>query len=89
MTFCISTKYVTDLLKRFKMLGCKTSSTLMNANELLETEDGTGKANAKQSQSIIGGLNYLSHTRPDITQSVSVISRFMHNSSIHHLGAAK
>lgn len=29
------------------------------------------------------------HTRPDITFAVSVVSRFMHKPSVHHLGAAK
>jgi len=52
-------------------------------------EDGTGKANTRYFRSIVGGLNYLSHTRPDIAHSVSTVSRFMHSPSMHHLGAAK
>lgn len=87
--FVSQQKYVIDILKRFKMLGCKTSSTPMNVNELLKGEDGTCKANVKHIRSIVGGLNYLSNIRPDIAHSVSVISRFMHNPFVHHLGAAK
>jgi len=71
------------------MLGYNTTSTPMNVNEALRTEDGTGKANARYFRSIVGGLNYLSHTRPDIAHSVSVVSMFMHSPSLHHLGAAK
>ncbi|KAK9675641.1 hypothetical protein RND81_11G020800 [Saponaria officinalis] len=61
----------------------------MNVNESLITEDGTGLADARRFRSMVGGLNYLSHTRPDIVFSISVISRFMHNPTLHHYGAAK
>ena len=37
----------------------------------------------------MGGLIYLTHTRPDIAFSVGVVSRFMHFPSKHHFGAAK
>ena len=37
----------------------------------------------------MGGLIYLTHTRPDISHSVGVISRFIQNPSRHHFGAAK
>ena len=82
-------KYATDLLKKFGRLNCKSMPTPMNVNENLVADDGTGMENAKQFRSIIGGLNYLCHTRPDITFSVSVMSRFMHRPSLHHLGAPK
>ncbi|XP_043814061.1 secreted RxLR effector protein 161-like [Manihot esculenta] len=61
----------------------------MNLNEKLQAEDGTEKADVTYFQRMVGGLNYLSHTRPDIAFSVSVLSRFMHSPTKHHLGAAK
>ena len=61
----------------------------MNVDEALRAEDATEKANAIHFQSIVGGLNYLSHTRPNIAHSVSVVSRFMHSPSLHHLRATK
>uniref|UniRef100_A0A803MBX5 Retroviral polymerase SH3-like domain-containing protein n=1 Tax=Chenopodium quinoa TaxID=63459 RepID=A0A803MBX5_CHEQI len=87
--FISQRKYATDLLKRFTMLNCKSVATPMNVNEKLVVHDGTGMANASFFRSIVGGLNYLSHTRPAITHSVSVISRFMHSPTQQHLGAAK
>jgi len=87
--FVSQKKYATDLLKRLNMLHCKSTSTPMNVNEKLVVNDGTGMANAKQFRSIVGGLNYLCHTRPDITFPESVVSKFMHNPSLHHLGEAK
>ncbi|KAJ9542648.1 hypothetical protein OSB04_029154 [Centaurea solstitialis] len=82
-------KYAVDLLKRFNMLDCNPTSTPMNVNESLRANDGTDLASARFFRRIVGGLNYLSHTRPDIAFSVSAISRFMHNPTVHHLGAAK
>ena len=38
---------------------------------------------------MVGGLIYLTHTRPDIAFSIGVVSRFMHSPSKHHLGVVK
>ena len=70
-------KYATDLLKRFNMLNCNGVTTPMNLNEKLQVEDGTNSANAKYFRSLVGGLIYVTHARPDIAFSVGVISRFM------------
>lgn len=82
-------KYVYDLLKKFRMSNCNATSTPMNANERLTNEDGSGRADAEVFRSIVGGLIYLTHTRPDIVFAVSLISRFMHSPTRHHLGVAK
>ncbi|KAF3658080.1 hypothetical protein FXO37_14598 [Capsicum annuum] len=65
------------------------ASTLMNINEKLCRDDGAEIANATYFRSLVGGLNYLPHTRPYIAFFVGIISRFMHNPSKLHLGAAK
>ncbi|XP_061348734.1 uncharacterized mitochondrial protein AtMg00810-like [Gastrolobium bilobum] len=36
-------------------------------------------------QRLVGKLIYLSHTRPDIAYSVSIVSRFMHSPSEEHM----
>lgn len=46
-------------------------------------------ANPTSYRSLIGGLIYLTHTCPDITFVVSVVSRFMESPSQIHFGAAK
>ena len=61
----------------------------MNADEKLILKDGIEKADAKEFQSMVGGLIYLTHSRPDIMFSVSLISRFMNSPSKAHMGAAK
>nr|ABW74566.1 integrase [Boechera divaricarpa] len=82
-------KYACDLLKRFDMAGCNAVETPMNVNEKLLAGDGTEKADATKFRSLVGGLIYLTHTRPDICFAVSAISRFMHGPTKQHFGAAK
>ena len=71
------------------MLGCKIASTPMNVNEKIISNDGTGLANARCFRRIAGGLNYLSHTWPDIKFPISVVSRFVDNLTNHHFGVVK
>ena len=40
-------------------------------------------------RSLVGSLIYLTHTRPDIVNAVSIISRFMNEPSKDHLTAVK
>ena len=40
-------------------------------------------------RSILGKLCYLTHTRPDLMFSVSLLNRFMENPSVEHLKTAK
>lgn len=87
--FLSQKKFAEDLLKNFQFTDCTPACTPMNINEKLSSNDDTGAENAKLYRSMVGGLNYLSHTRPDIAHSVGLVSRFMHKPSKHHLGAVK
>ncbi|XP_057785127.1 uncharacterized mitochondrial protein AtMg00810-like [Salvia miltiorrhiza] len=87
--FVSQRKYVEDLLKRFNMANCKATATPMNVSEKLQLEDGIEKAEARNFRSLVGGLIYLTHTRPDIAFTVGMMSRFMHNPTRQHFGAAK
>ena len=62
-------KYAKDLFK-FGMHHCKSVATPMNANESFQFEDGEDLTDPSHYRSLIGGLNYLTHTRPDIMFSV-------------------
>ncbi|KAF2310080.1 hypothetical protein GH714_006469 [Hevea brasiliensis] len=55
----------------------------------LYEEDGSGAADAQRFRSLVGGLIYLTHKRPDIMFAVSLVSRFMHKPTKHHYGTAK
>lgn len=61
----------------------------MNQKEKLYENDGADKVDEGYYRSMIGCLMYLTATRPDILNVVSVLSRFMHWASELHLKAAK
>ncbi|KAK9667747.1 hypothetical protein RND81_13G008900 [Saponaria officinalis] len=82
-------KYIQDLLKKFNMDECDAAITPMNTNDKFQRDDGTPSADEKLYRSLVGGLNYLTHTRPDISYCVSVVSRYLHKPSKQHPGAAK
>ncbi|GKC26312.1 integrase [Tanacetum coccineum] len=87
--FLSQQKYANDILNQFSMVGCKTVGTPMNVGEKLASNDGTGMADARKFRSLVGRLIYLTHTRPDLTYAVGIVSRFMHCPSKQHFGAAK
>jgi hypothetical protein len=87
--FICQQKYAKEILKKFHMESCKSTSTPMNLKEKFSKNDGTNKADEGQYRSLIGCLMYLTATRSDIAFAVSLLSRFMHCASELHLQAAK
>ncbi|XP_040950816.1 uncharacterized mitochondrial protein AtMg00810-like [Gossypium hirsutum] len=87
--FIYQKKYAKKILKKFQMEECKATSTPMNQKEKLCKEDDTNKIDEEYFRSLIGCLMYLTATRPDILNVVSILSRFMHCVSELHLKAAK
>lgn len=88
-------KYVTDVLKRFKMEGCKPITTPLDANSKLrrpETkyEDRSPEVRNYPYQSLVGSLMYLAvSTRPDISYAVSALSQFNTDFDMTHIVAGK
>ncbi|WJZ96545.1 hypothetical protein VitviT2T_015220 [Vitis vinifera] len=80
-------KYVLDLLNETGMLGCKPAETPMVTTVKLEESDGSAPVDKGRYQRLVGKLIYLSHTRPDIGFSVSVVSQFMNNPTEKHMTA--
>ena len=87
--FVSQEKYAADILKKYYMKDCKAVSTPMDLNEKLSSNDGAHKVDENQYRSLVGSLIYLTHTRPDITQAVSMLSRFMHSPSVLHYETTK
>jgi hypothetical protein len=67
-------KYTSDILKRFGMLNCKQVSTPMSTSGKLLIHDGTvmGPQDATRYPSIVGALQYLTLTRPNIFFPVKI-----------------
>jgi len=87
--FICQKKYAKEILKMFKFEKCKEANTPMNQKEKLCKEDGADKINKGYFRSLIGCLMYLTATRHDILNVVSILSRFIHCASELHLKAAK
>ena len=87
--FICQKKYAKEILKKFKLEDCKGMSTPMKSKEKLKKADGVEKVDEAHFRSLVGCLMYLTTTRPDILNSVSIMSRFMHCASEFHLKATK
>lgn len=55
----------------------------------LKLVDGTSSTNSREFRSVIGALQYLSFTRPDISFSVNKLSQFMHKPTVTHWTSTK
>uniref|UniRef100_A0A2N9IJX2 Reverse transcriptase Ty1/copia-type domain-containing protein n=1 Tax=Fagus sylvatica TaxID=28930 RepID=A0A2N9IJX2_FAGSY len=83
------TKYASDLLQRFDMTNCKPSSTPYSSTSRLTKDQGTPLVDPTSFRSLVGALQYLTFTRPDLSFAVNQVCQFMHSPTDTHLIAAK
>jgi hypothetical protein len=84
-------KYASDVLRRAGMQNCKLVTTLLVVSEKLGTHNGS-PLSAKDStkyRSIVGALQYLTLTRPDLPYSVNKVCQFLHLPTTEHLTVVK
>jgi histone deacetylase 1/2 len=72
-------RYILDLLMRIKMDKAKPRLTPMSTSLPLSKFAGVAFHDPSLFRSIVGGLQYLSFTRPDIAFAIHKVSEFMHN----------
>jgi histone deacetylase 1/2 len=72
-------KYSPDLLRRAGMLQRKAATTPMSASDRLSALDGIflSSDEATEYRSIVGGLQYLTITHPDISYAVNSVCQFL------------
>ncbi|XP_019170478.1 PREDICTED: uncharacterized protein LOC109166047 isoform X2 [Ipomoea nil] len=75
--FLSQRKYVLDLLDDTGMLGSKPCETPMEQGVRLVAGEGEAFDSPERYRKLVGKLNYLTITRPDIAFPVSVVSQFM------------
>lgn len=89
---CIQLKqsgYARKVLEKANMLGCNPTKFPMDPKlQITKDEKGT-PVDPTKFKSLVGGLRYLVHTRPDIAFSVGIVSRYMERPTEMHLIAAK
>ena len=88
LTLCQS-KYASDVLHRFSMENSKPTKTPSCPNSRLTPFDGTALPDPSEYRSMVGALQYLTFTRPDLSFSVHQLCQFMQHPTTSHLEAAK
>lgn len=83
------TRYAAELLRRFNMDSCKPCSTPIAPQTRLSLHSGDTVPDPTVYRSIIGGLQCLTLTRPDIAFAVNQVCQFMNQPRSSHLQAAK
>ncbi|XP_026399410.1 uncharacterized protein LOC113295274 [Papaver somniferum] len=83
------TKYTLDLLKKADIVDCKHCSTPVAKGARCSLYDGELLHNPLIYRSLVGGLQYLTMTRPDIAYAVSYVSQFMHQPTVEHIQLVK
>ena len=71
------------------MLECNPTTYPMDPKVLLTSDEKGEAVDSTMFKSMVGGLRYLLHTRPDISFSVGVVSRYIKRPTKMHLEAVK
>jgi hypothetical protein len=84
-------KYTNDILNRVGMLKCKSVPTPLSVDEKLSLSEGTplSSEDAMAYHSVVGALQYLTRTCPDISFSVNKVCQFLHSPTSQHWYAVK
>lgn len=87
--FVHQSAYARKILNRFSMAECNAVGVPADPNQVLENFDESEEAKFPYRQ-LVGSLMYLAvGTRPDISFSVGIVSRFLEKPKIAHVTAAK
>ena len=70
-------KYALDILEETGMLDCKPVDTPMDPNVKLVPRQGESLGDPGRYRRLVGKLNYLTITQPNISFPVSVVSQFL------------
>uniref|UniRef100_A0A2N9FV76 Reverse transcriptase Ty1/copia-type domain-containing protein n=1 Tax=Fagus sylvatica TaxID=28930 RepID=A0A2N9FV76_FAGSY len=87
--FVHQTKYALDILTRHNMSTTKPCSTPFVSSSRDSSSDSTPLSDPYIFRSLVGALQYLTFTRPDLSYAVNSLCQHMHRPSVAHLVAAK
>jgi hypothetical protein len=84
-------KYALELLQKPVMVKCKSVCTPLVTSEKLSINSGAtlSDEDATCYKSIVGGLQYLTLTRPDVSFAVNLACQFLHAPTELHMVAVK
>jgi histone deacetylase 1/2 len=82
-------KYIHDILSKCSMIDCKPIASPVIPGSRLLLYDGDPFDNPSLYRSVVGSLQYLTLTRPDIAYAVNQVCKFMHRPTTVHWIAVK
>ena len=88
-SFLSQAKYAAALLTKAGMADCKPCSSPMIVKAVCSTTDSLPFAQPSLYRSLVGGLQYLTITRPDLSFAVNQACQFMHLPTNAHFHAVK
>lgn len=81
--------YARKLLEKSGISSCNPCKFPMEHKLQLDKDEGGTLVDATEYRGIVGSLRYLTHTRPDISYAVGIVSRFMEMPTVKHQQAIK
>ncbi|KAG6415796.1 hypothetical protein SASPL_123214 [Salvia splendens] len=81
-------KYAHDIIKRVELLDSKPVATPLSAGEVLVRE-GSPFRDPSLYRSLVGVLQYLTITRPDLSYAINLVSQFLQSPTDDHFQALK
>ncbi|XP_028965114.1 uncharacterized mitochondrial protein AtMg00810-like [Malus domestica] len=87
--FVSQSKYISELVAKVDLQACKPCATPCLPCHRLLKDDGKPYHSPDQYRSIVGALQYLTFTRPDIAFFVNQACQFMHNPMESHVIVVK
>ena len=87
--FLSQRQYALDLLQRAGMSECHSTTTPVDTKAKLSATDGTPVADPSEYMSLVGALQYLTLTRPDLAYAVQQVCLFMHDPREPHMALVK
>jgi hypothetical protein len=82
---------MSDVLQRASMLSCKSASTPLSYSTKISAQVGErlSPEDATRYRSIVGALQYLTLTHPDISFAVNKVCQYLHSPTSVHWMAVK
>ena len=87
--FITQSKYIKEILKTFGLEDSKIVSTPMVTSLKISNKNESPEVNQTLYRSMIGKLQYVVHSGPDIALVVGIVARFSANPKENHLMALK
>jgi hypothetical protein len=87
--FISQTKYIIEMLKKFRMEDCKIVTTPMQTSCKLNKDNDSKTRNQRKYRSMIGILLYVTTSRSDVMQEVGQVAQFQAASRESHVLVVK